>query len=162
MAFDTSPTNDKVIFITAIGTVAILFGLVPFFDSYWDSMRTAELGTKIEGRENAELERYRTEQARLLSGGPMSIAQASAQLAQRGRSSSPAIAPRVSERPDVEAVEGWVLMKNEAAARHARSAFERAEQARLEREAAAAAAAATPAEPGATAPAPTTPGTPVP
>lgn len=163
MAFDKSPTNDKIIFATAIVTVATLFGLVPFFDSYWDDMRSLEMSRKVEGRQNAELARARAEQDRLLAGGPMSVDQAIAQLAQRGRASSPAIAPRNSGRPDVEAVEGWVRMKNEAAAAHARGAYERAERARLEREAAEAAAAASaqdPAAPGSTIPTQQAPQTP--
>jgi hypothetical protein len=160
MAFDKSPTNDKIIFATAILTVFSLFALVPFFDSYWDDMRTNELASKVEGRGNAELERARAEQARFLSGGPMSVDQAISQLAQRGRGAAPAVAPRASGRPDVEAVEGWVRMKNEAAAAHARGAYERAERARLEREAAEAAAAATVQEGAVPAPAPQAPVTP--
>lgn len=158
MAFDKSPTNDKIILVTAIGTVISLFLLVPLFDSYWDDMRSHELAAKVEGRENNELERYRAEQARLLSGGPMSVDQAITQLAQQGREAASAISPRASGRPDVEAVEGWVRMKNESAAAHARTAYERAEQARLEREAADAAAAGDAGVPETT-PAQTTPTT---
>lgn len=155
MAFDNTPPREKTMLHGGILSALTLLFLIPLFHSYFNYMMQKEYAAKVEQRPNTELERYRGEQQRLLGSARVSVEQAMSQLAQQGRTGSDAIAPRRNlEQPDVDAVEGWTLAKNERGAAQARAAFERAKEAREAREAANAAdAGVAPATEAAPAPA---------
>ncbi len=142
MGYDKTPSSDRRILVLGIATAVFLAALMPILRGYFYSIIEPIEQQRIdEARGTALLERHRAEQTAALAG----VEGAIATLGQRGRTGSPAIAPRRSEQANVDAVEGWTETKDEAARRHAAWAFERAQEARRQQELAAQADGGVPA-----------------
>lgn len=158
MGYDKTGSRDKTIFAVGVVTCITLVISLPALRGYFFSVLQPLEAERAHGSNRSQLDEYHADQARALGG----IDNAIASLGQRGRVASPAIAPRQSEAANVDAVEGWAEMKNEAAAADARQAFARAQAIREANAAALAGDAGVPVVPP-TAPVPAAPApTPVP
>lgn len=127
MGYDKTPSRDATIFRVGIVTVVVLALALPMLRGYFFHVLEPLQAQRAAGAGRSQLDGYHADQARALGG----IDAALTALGQRGRSGSPAIAPRASGSPDLDAVEGWAQMKDEPAAAAARTAFEHAEAVRV-------------------------------
>jgi len=112
---DTPPRNRLIAFysLLAVGTLMVL---KPAFDSYYDRMydravddRLASYNdrTIVAERDVAPLSQREAEWETSLSSGSMPIDRAMAQIAQRGRTGIPQIAPQATAEQNMDALNGW-------------------------------------------------------
>jgi hypothetical protein len=102
MATDNSPPRNKIIFVGAVITVAILVLLKFAFDSYFILMMEGEASAKMAQPE--ELHALHADEQKKLTTSPLPIDQAMAQVA-KGRDTNPLITPQPS--PDDAPMIGW-------------------------------------------------------
>jgi hypothetical protein len=102
MATDNSPPRNKIIFVGAIVTVAILILLKFAFDSYFIMMMEGEAAAKMATPE--ELHALHADEQKRLTQSPLPIDQAMGQVA-KGRDTNPLITPQPS--PDEAPLLGW-------------------------------------------------------
>jgi hypothetical protein len=88
----------------ALVTIVVLFGAQIWYATYLDThvVNVHPLDAPADEKREA----FREQERAKLSSGKMPIAQAKAQLAQRGRTAFPTVAPRASE--DLSAMSGWM------------------------------------------------------
>jgi hypothetical protein len=136
-ADDTQPRNRLIAFYTALVVFTLLL-LKPLFDSYFESMYSAETSVKVLTQPAVELETIRARERVLLEERGVPLDRVFSQLA-RGRQASPAIiAPQPSTA--VDAIKGWQFLP---------AFVHTADRNAVDPAAAAAAATPTPADPAA-------------
>ncbi|MEM6959890.1 MAG: hypothetical protein AAF645_29680 [Myxococcota bacterium] len=152
MGYEKTDPQNKVIFITAVGSALTLIGLIPVFHTYFDSRFIGELEDKVYTVTSSEYESIAESRAQVESA-PVSIQAAAERLATGNRRGTP-VAPRRTDTLDVPetdaeaslgAVKGWSARERIREEAHARDAMMRSrarEQARRDARAAAEAAAA--------------------
>jgi hypothetical protein len=88
----------------ALVTIVVLFGAQIWYSTYLDThvVNVHPLDAPADEKREA----FREQERAKLSSGKMPIAQAKAQLAQRGRTAFPAVAPKASD--DLSAMSGWM------------------------------------------------------
>ncbi len=101
MAFDNSPTQNRVIAVVALATGVILIGLKFIFDSYFVHVMEEETHDRL--LPNTEVAAVRAESDKRLAAG--NFAQVRKQFEDRGREGFPEIQPKASD--DVRALVGW-------------------------------------------------------
>lgn len=105
MATDSTAPYNKVIALTAIGSVIFLVGLKFVLDSYYVYMSEAAAYDKL--APTTAVEKQHAEEQRLLTTAPTPIKAAMADVG-RSRNISPLIEPRPSD--DIGPMKGWVGM----------------------------------------------------
>ncbi len=103
MAFDNSPTQNRIIVIVALTTGLSLFSLKFVFDSYFVHVMEEEAHDKM--LPNTEVTALRAESDKRLASGTLPLAQAKKALEERGRAAFPEIQPKASD--DTRALIGW-------------------------------------------------------
>jgi len=165
MAFDTTSSSDRRIFVVGVITIVSLVATMPMLRGYYYSVVDPLEAHLVREVGHRQLDTYRNDQQRALGDVNASIQQ----LGDRGRVANASIAPRQSDRASISAVGGWTLLPNEAAQADAERAYDIAEARRqamatpdggVAPAPAPEAPAPTPTAPTPTAPVPTTPGTP--
>ena len=92
MGYDKTPSRDATIFRVGIVTVVVLALALPMLRGYFFHVLEPLQAQRAAGAGRSQLDGYYADQARALGG----IDAALTALGQRGRSGSPAIAPRAS------------------------------------------------------------------
>lgn len=106
MAFDQTPTRNKLILIVTGITFVSLIALKFVFDSYYSIMIEEETISKID--QSTQGDQLKAIQA-IEASKSAAIAGAMANLAKGDRADFAAIAPKQSD--DVQALEGWIKIK---------------------------------------------------
>lgn len=118
MAFDQTPTRNKLILIVTGITFVSLIALKFVFDSYYSIMIEEETISKID--QSTQGDQLKAIQA-IEASKSAAIAGAMANLAKGDRADFAAIAPKQSD--DVQALEGWIKIKRAVAYTFSRCSF---------------------------------------